>query len=81
MDGERWKQAEVPMEIQAFIHELEVGILPSSSKNEADITPGLSSSSLPPNKFLVIHGTNFVVVGYVQYVCSVVHASHCINHR
>ncbi len=59
LDGERWKQADVPVEIQSFVSTLEMGVVVGSREGTGDHAP----SGLPPTKFLLIHGSNFAVVG------------------
>ena len=58
LESERWRQSDVPVEVQALVHRLETGAglqLPQAA-------PTIPSSQ-PPAKYLVIHGTNFAVLG------------------
>lgn len=59
LEGERWKQADVPVEIQGLVNALEMGVVVGGQESSSDHPP----SGLPPTKFLLIHGSNFAVVG------------------
>lgn len=39
LDGERWKQADVPAEIQSLVHRLESGIVPQAGGGLRTPTP------------------------------------------
>ena len=61
LESERWKQVEVPGEIQGLVNRLETGIgIPGVDPRPSHSDP---PSHLPPTKFLIIHGNSFAVVG------------------
>lgn len=65
LDGERWRQSDVPPEIQRVTHTLEEGIVPEPVSEESCDSgrPLLSSqSSIHAEQFLTIHGEKFAVV-------------------
>lgn len=63
LESERWKQVEVPAEIQGLVNKLEAGIKPPATDTKM-ATTDMVPAALPATKLLVIHGDNFAVVGY-----------------
>jgi hypothetical protein len=62
LDGERWKQTDVPAEIQALVHRLEDGIPPLPG-GRRESSPELVQSGRSVSKYLVVHSQNFAVLG------------------
>ncbi len=59
LENERWRQCEVPIEVQALVHRLETG----AGLQLPQVTPSAATAtSQPPAKYLVIHGANFAVL-------------------
>ena len=57
LESERWRQSDIPTEVQALVHRLESG----AGLQLPQATP-TAISSQPPAKYLVIHGANFAVL-------------------
>lgn len=57
LDGERWKQADVPSTIQALVHRLEAGMIVKSTKFSVSSPPLISRhQQYHPTAFLVSIG-------------------------
>lgn len=63
LESERWKQVDVPAEIQRLVNTLEAGILAPGTDAKPATSDTLPATMSPATKLLVIHGDNFAVVG------------------
>jgi vacuolar protein sorting-associated protein 54 len=64
LDGERWRQADVPLEVQNITAKMEEGMKSSDDKTDSSDKPGLMRYMSQHNEqFLTVHGQRFAVVG------------------
>lgn len=64
LDNERWKQADVPSELQSLVDSLVDGICPRGKEPKFSIGPSVPSEQ-KPSPVLVVNGQRFAVVGTV----------------
>ncbi|XP_068729722.1 vacuolar protein sorting-associated protein 54-like [Montipora capricornis] len=64
LDNERWKQADVPSELQCLVDSLVDGIYPRGKEPKFSIGPTVANEQKPSSE-LVVNGQRFAVVGTV----------------
>ncbi|KAJ7371032.1 Vacuolar protein sorting-associated protein 54 [Desmophyllum pertusum] len=64
LDNERWKQADVPTELQSLVDSLVDGVYPRGKESKFSIGPTVTSEQ-KPSPDLLVNGQRFSVVGTV----------------